>query len=187
MLNIHSSLPNVLDICSNFTNVIEILLKLCKCDKHLLKFWKCVRSWIYLCFNLCVGYLLQLRICDRHLLKLLGCARYLLKLQNALKIYSSFLKVIQFSQICETFAAIWQLSLTFHFATHSLCFFIPIFIKESRMISNKNGCCDSCGFETTLPEFHIIFTTNYHVAFKIFWEQSYFFKAGQLRQTFITK
>ena len=30
-----------------------------------------------------------------------------------------------------------------------------------------------------LPEFHSIFTTNYHVAFKIFWEQNYHFKVGQ--------
>ena len=33
--------------------------------------------------------------------------------------------------------------------------------------------------ETTLPEFHTIFTTNYHVTFKIFWEQIYYFKVGQ--------
>ena len=34
--------------------------------------------------------------------------------------------------------------------------------------------------ETTVPKFHIIFTANYNVTFKIFWNQTYYFKAGQI-------
>ena len=58
-----------------------------------------------------------------------------------LKIYSSFLKVstfIQASKIRETFAESWLLTLTYHFATYFLWFFIPIFSKKFRMISKKN-------------------------------------------------
>ena len=49
---------------------------------------------------------------------------------------------VQTSQIPEKFAETWLLSLTYHFATHSLCFFIPIFTKNFRMISKKNIGCD---------------------------------------------
>ena len=97
---------------------------------------------IYICFILCVGYLLQLRTCDRHFL---GCARYLLKLLNVLKIYSSFLKVMNIYlnlPNTRTSAEFWLLSLTYHFATHSLWFFIRIFAKKFRAIFNKNVGCD---------------------------------------------
>ena len=48
------------------------------------------------------------------------------------------LQFIQTSQIRETLAETWLLSLTCHFATRSLWFFIPIFTKKFSMISNKN-------------------------------------------------
>ena len=48
--------------------------------------------------------------------------------------------------------------------------------------------------ETTLPEFHTIFTTNYHIALKFLGTKLLFqsgtksyFKVGQIRQLFISK
>ena len=91
-----------------------------------------MRSLIYTCFNLCVGYLLKLRICNRHLLKplacarylfkllgcaryllkLLGCARYFLKLLNMLKSYSRFLKVMNiYSNFPNTWNICWNLAI----------------------------------------------------------------------------
>ena len=80
-----------------------------------------------------------------HFLKLLGWARYVCLNLNVLKIYSSFLKVTNIYsnfQIRETFTETWLLSLTYLFATHSLWYFIPIFTKKFRMISNKIVGCD---------------------------------------------
>ena len=74
-------------------------------DKHLLKFLKWIRSLLYICFNLWVGYILLLRIYDRHLLKRLGCARYLLKFLNVSKLYSNFLKVMN---IYSNFPITWN-------------------------------------------------------------------------------
>ena len=105
---------------------------------------------------------------------------------------------IQTSQIRETLAEPWLLSLTCHFATCSLWLFIPIFFhqkilddfSQKRRFQWANYILE----ETTLREFHTIFTTNHHIALKFLGTRLLFhggtksyFKVGQIRQLFIEK
>ena len=56
------------------------------------------------------------------------------------------------------------MSLTYHFATHSLRFFIPIFTHKLRIISNKNIGYDGL---ITFWSTRVTRVSNYHVTFKI--------------------
>ena len=119
-----------------------------------------------------------------YIFKLTQCARYMFNLhkcdRNLLKLLKEYEHVFRLPKYVEHLLKPGY----YHSATTLLhtssVFFIPIFTKEFRMISNKSVGGDGLitFWKNPLLEFHTIFTTNCHVVFKIFWEQNYYFKVG---------
>ena len=138
----------------------------------------------YICFNLCADFYSNfayvIDIGSNFWVVLDICLNF-----YVLKIYLSLLKVMNPKYVKHMLKLGY-----YHWPTtllHNLSGFLYLFsLKNSGWFLTKTLVV--MGWLPELPEFHTIFTTNYHVDFDFFfWEQNYYFKVVQLWQPFVSK